>query len=153
MNVTRIALSRRYKDAMFFFMNMLPVYEIMWAREISRFILKNNPAVIHVHDLYMSKAAHKGIKRSGRKIPMILDLHDFIYRQHIHEKEHRILISSAEGDPGYIHSFRFIIMFSETQAEHTYIISFSLQDRSFTLYPDVVDELIVDDNACSHIHF
>ncbi|HLN55264.1 MAG TPA: glycosyltransferase family 4 protein [Bacteroidales bacterium] len=76
MNVTRIALSRRYKDAMFFFMNVLPVYEIMWAREISRFILKNNPAVIHVHDLYMSKAAHKGIKRSGRKIPMILDLHE-----------------------------------------------------------------------------
>lgn len=76
LKITRIHLSRRFKDAMFFFMNMLPVYEGMWAREISRFIMKNNPAVIHVHDLYMSKAAHEGIKRSGRKIPMILDLHE-----------------------------------------------------------------------------
>lgn len=75
-NLTRIRVSRRYKDAMFFFMNILPVYESMWAREIGGFIRHNDISILHVHDLFMSKAAHKGIKRSGKKIPMILDLHE-----------------------------------------------------------------------------
>lgn len=75
-NVTRIDISRRYKDALFFFMNTLPVYEIMWARETCSFILKNDLSILHVHDLYMSKAAFSGIRRSGKKIPMILDLHE-----------------------------------------------------------------------------
>ena len=43
---------------------------------LRKFILKNNIEVLHVHDLYMSKAAHSGIKRSGNRIPMILDLHE-----------------------------------------------------------------------------
>lgn len=75
-SITRITLKRRYKDTMFFFLNTIPVYESMWAREISRFIRTNNPDILHVHDLYMSKAAHEGIRRSGKMIPMILDLHE-----------------------------------------------------------------------------
>lgn len=75
-NVTRITLSRKYKDTMFFFMNTFPVYESMWAREIGSFIQSHDIQILHVHDLYMSKAAHEGIRRSGRKIPMILDLHE-----------------------------------------------------------------------------
>jgi len=75
-NITRISISRKYKDALFFFLNTLPVYESIWAREISSFIIRINPDILHVHDLYMAKAANEGIKRSGRTVPLILDLHE-----------------------------------------------------------------------------
>ncbi|HEX2969100.1 MAG TPA: glycosyltransferase family 4 protein [Bacteroidales bacterium] len=75
-SISRILINRKLKDTLFFFQNAIPLYESFWARKISGFISSVNPDIIHVHDLYMSKAAHSGIKRSGRKIPMILDLHE-----------------------------------------------------------------------------
>lgn len=75
-NISRIRISRKLKDIMFFFFNLIPIYELIWARAIKRFILKNDISILHVHDLYMAKAAFKGIRLSGIHIPMILDLHE-----------------------------------------------------------------------------
>ncbi len=75
-NITRIRIRRRIKDTLFFFQNLLPAYEWIWSKAISRFIRLENPEIIHVHDLYMSRAAYRGIKKTGRKIRMILDLHE-----------------------------------------------------------------------------
>lgn len=74
--ISRVRISRRYKNILFFFQNLSRAYEKLWTKEISNFIKEFAPDVIHVHDLYMSKAAHNGILRSGRIIPMILDLHE-----------------------------------------------------------------------------
>jgi glycosyltransferase involved in cell wall biosynthesis len=57
-------------------MNMVPVYEWFWASKIKKFITKNNLEILHAHDLYMSKCTKQGIRKSGRKVKMILDLHE-----------------------------------------------------------------------------
>lgn len=74
--ITRIRIPRKLKDALFFILNTLPLYEWVWSSYIKRFIIRNNIEALHAHDLYMSKAAHEGISRSGGNIPMILDLHE-----------------------------------------------------------------------------
>lgn len=75
-DVTRIRISKRLKDILFFFLNSFPAYEWMWGRKIGKFVTLNKINILHVHDLYMAKSGWSGIKRSGRTIPMILDLHE-----------------------------------------------------------------------------
>jgi len=75
-NVTRIRISKRLKDLLFFFLNSFPAYEWMWGRKIGKFIALNKINILHVHDLYMAKSGWSGIKRSGSSISMILDLHE-----------------------------------------------------------------------------
>jgi len=75
-NITRIRINKKIKDALFFFLNLIPLYEFLWSSAIKKFILKNSIEALHVHDLYMSKAAASGIRKSGRQIPVILDLHE-----------------------------------------------------------------------------
>jgi glycosyltransferase involved in cell wall biosynthesis len=74
--IDRISISRKKKNALFFFSNTLPLYERQWQKSIARFVSAHAIDILHVHDLYMSKAAHRGIKNSGRHIPFILDLHE-----------------------------------------------------------------------------
>lgn len=74
--VTRLSLHRKIKDIMFFMLNTIPVYEWYWASHIAKFIQKNKPGYLHVHDLYMSRATWKGIKASRINIGMTLDLHE-----------------------------------------------------------------------------
>ncbi len=75
-NVTRIRISKKLKNVLFFFMNTFPVYEWLWSSMIRKFITANSIDILHVHDLYMSKTGRTGIKKSGKRIPMILDLHE-----------------------------------------------------------------------------
>ncbi len=75
-SVERINIPGKIKDTLFFLLNTIPFYEWMWAFRIKKFILRNNLEVVHAHDLYMSKASYRGIKRSGKRIPLILDLHE-----------------------------------------------------------------------------
>jgi len=74
--ITRFNIHRKLRDVLFFILNTIPVYEWLWASKIKRFISSNEIEVLHVHDLYMSRAADSGIKKSAIKIPMILDLHE-----------------------------------------------------------------------------
>jgi glycosyltransferase involved in cell wall biosynthesis len=74
--ITRILIPRKLKDILFFFQNTFPVYEWMWASRIKKFIISNRLEVLHVHDLYMARAAHNGINKSKKDIPLILDLHE-----------------------------------------------------------------------------
>lgn len=75
-NITRIRIRRKFKDILFFFLNTIPAYEWLWSCRIGRFISKNGIDVLHVHDLFMAKAGRSGINRSGKNVPMILDLHE-----------------------------------------------------------------------------
>ena len=74
--VTRINIRHKLKDILFFLLNTIPFYEWIWAFHIKKFIVNNNIGVLHVHDLYMARAAFNGIKKSERNIPLILDLHE-----------------------------------------------------------------------------
>jgi len=74
--VSRIRINKKLKDFLFFFLNTIPAYEWFWSAKIKKFTEENKIDFLHVHDLYMSKAGKSGIKRSGRKIPMVLDLHE-----------------------------------------------------------------------------
>ncbi|MFO8129169.1 MAG: glycosyltransferase family 4 protein [Bacteroidales bacterium] len=76
MTVERIRIPRKIKNALFFLTNLLPVYEWFWARKTAAFIRRYDPGIIHTHDLYMARAVRSGIRKSGKKIPLILDLHE-----------------------------------------------------------------------------
>ena len=75
-SVTRISIPRKLKDILFFLLNTIPLYEWLWSLHIKKFIIRNSLGILHVHDLYMSRAAYKGIHKTGREIPLILDLHE-----------------------------------------------------------------------------
>lgn len=75
-SVSRIRISKKLKNILFFMLNTLPAYEWMWSRKISSFITGNMIDILHVHDLYMSRPAARGIRKSGLKIPIVLDLHE-----------------------------------------------------------------------------
>ncbi|MFA5818610.1 MAG: glycosyltransferase family 4 protein [Bacteroidales bacterium] len=75
-NITRINIHRKLRDFLFFLLNTIPVYEWIWALQIKKHISLNGIEILHVHDLYMARAAHSGIKRTGKNIPLILDLHE-----------------------------------------------------------------------------
>jgi len=75
-NVSRIHIRRRLKNILFFFLNTIPAYEWLWSARIKKFIIAGDIEALHVHDLYMSKAGKEGIKKSGKRIPMVLDLHE-----------------------------------------------------------------------------
>jgi glycosyltransferase involved in cell wall biosynthesis len=72
-SVYRFNLNRNLKNKLFGIMNTIPLYEWLWIREVRRFVEKVNPDFIHAHDLYMSKIAYLGGKRT---IPVVLDLHE-----------------------------------------------------------------------------
>lgn len=74
--ISRIRIRRKIKDILYFLMNSFPFYEKLWSNHIQNFISRYNPGALHVHDLYMSRAAHTGIKKSGKRISMVLDLHE-----------------------------------------------------------------------------
>jgi glycosyltransferase involved in cell wall biosynthesis len=76
LTVVRKRINRRWKNTMFFFQNLFPCYERFWKNAVKQFLIENKIEALHVHDLYLSKAAHEGIMKSGRPIPMVLDLHE-----------------------------------------------------------------------------
>lgn len=74
--IKRFRINRRVKDILFFFLNAIPVYNWLWSSRISEFLRSTGACIVHVHDLYMSEPAWKGIKKSRRTVKMILDLHE-----------------------------------------------------------------------------
>ncbi|MBL57690.1 MAG: glycosyl transferase family 1 [Flavobacteriales bacterium] len=75
-NISRIRMKKRTKDTLFFFFNLLPLYENLWRKQVKKFVKNNSIEVLHVHDLYMSKSVSDAIKNTGKKVPIILDLHE-----------------------------------------------------------------------------
>lgn len=74
--IRRIFISKKLKNILFFFLNTIPFYERLWTSAIRKFINRISPDFLHVHDLYMAKAAGTAIRKSEKKIPLTLDLHE-----------------------------------------------------------------------------
>lgn len=75
-SISRIEISQSVKNLLFFFFNRFFGYERMWKKNIADFITRNSIDILHVHDLYMSKAARLGVELTKQDIPIILDLHE-----------------------------------------------------------------------------
>jgi len=76
LDVTRVNINRRLKDFLFLIFNTVPIYERLWSSWITWFIRNKNLDIIHTHDLYMAKSSAAAIRRSGRKVKLVLDLHE-----------------------------------------------------------------------------
>lgn len=74
--IVRIRISSKKRNLLFFLFNLISLYEKLWSKHIGILINQCNPDVLHVHDLYMSRAAFIGNKRAGKDIPITLDLHE-----------------------------------------------------------------------------
>ncbi|MFL1011774.1 glycosyltransferase [Flavisericum labens] len=74
--VTRIKIHKRLKDLLVLLSTNFRFYELLWQKNITKFINENKLDAIHVHDLYMAKAAKKGIKKSMLDVSFTLDLHE-----------------------------------------------------------------------------
>ena len=74
--IERIDLNKKFNDILFLFLNTIPVYEWLWSSRINKFISRYGIEFLHVHDLYMAKAAYSGIKKANKDLPLILDLHE-----------------------------------------------------------------------------
>jgi glycosyltransferase involved in cell wall biosynthesis len=72
--IHRFKKSRGWRNRWFGLQNSLDLYARFWGAEIARFVREQDLDVIHVHDLYMAKAAKKGTK--GTKCKIVLDLHE-----------------------------------------------------------------------------
>ena len=127
-SITRINIHKKLKDILFFFLNTIPAYEWLWTSKIKKFIIQNNLEFLHVHDLYMSKAAYNGIKKANRNIPMMLDLHE----------NYSFTVSTYNWTKGF---FRKLISRPEEwkEKEHKYI---SFADRVIVLSNDFRDTLL-----------
>ncbi|MFW5720749.1 MAG: glycosyltransferase family 4 protein [Bacteroidota bacterium] len=73
-NVYRISIKQKIRNIFFAFNNSIELYNIFWSNKIKNFIKKFNIDALHVHDLYMAKAAHYATKNTNIKIT--LDLHE-----------------------------------------------------------------------------
>ncbi|HUH28102.1 glycosyltransferase family 4 protein [Gelidibacter sp.] len=76
LTVNRVRIHRKLRDLFVLLSTNFKFYERLWKNNITQFIINNNLDALHVHDLYLAKAAKKGIQQSTRNIPLTLDLHE-----------------------------------------------------------------------------
>ena len=139
-NITRINISKKVKDILFFLLNTIPFYEWFWASKIRKFILHTGVEYLHVHDLYMSRAAHKGIRMTKLKIPLILDLHEnypYTVRTYNWTKGFfRSLISKPDEWEKKEHEYL-------GYADRIIVLSNDFRDMLLKKYPELVEEMFV----------
>ena len=74
LNIHRLKVDRKWRNRWFGLQNRWDKYAQFWAKSIAEFVNENKLDVIHVHDLYLAKAANKGVEGIDCKI--VLDLHE-----------------------------------------------------------------------------
>jgi glycosyltransferase involved in cell wall biosynthesis len=139
--LTRIYITRRLKNILFFLFNTFNLYEILWSRWICRFIKVNNLDVIHAHDLYMAKCSHRGINKSGRNIRLVIDLHENFSYQVTTYNWTKGLIRNFLSKPG-----KWMIKEKEylEYADRIIVLSDEFRDHLVSKYP-----VLKKENFCS----
>lgn len=148
-SISRIRIRKRIKDMLFFFSNSIPLYEWFWASQIKKFLILNKIEVLHVHDLYMARAAQHGIRNSKIKIPLILDLHEnypFTITTYNWTKGFlRSKISKPEAwvkkEKKYLGYADRLIVLSKDFKENLLTRYPELSEKKFTVLPNVPDLL------------
>jgi glycosyltransferase involved in cell wall biosynthesis len=135
--ITRINLPKKLKDSLFMFLNTIPLYEWLWSSHITKFISKNSLDIVHVHDLYMSRAAHNGIKKTQIDIPLILDLHE----------NYAYAVTTYNWTKGFLRSLvAKPVKWKEKEKEYLLyatrivVLSNEFRDLLLTRYPELKEE-------------
>jgi glycosyltransferase involved in cell wall biosynthesis len=145
--ITRIYITRRLKNILFFFFNTFSLYERLWSSWVCRFIKDFNLDVIHAHDLYMAKCASDGIRKSAKKIKLILDLHEnFSYQITTYNWTKgflRNLLSRPDlwqkKEKQYLEYANRIVVLSDEFSHHLISKYPSLKKENFCSLPNVPD--------------
>jgi glycosyltransferase involved in cell wall biosynthesis len=145
--ITRIYITRRLKNILFFFFNTFSLYERLWSSWVCRFIKDFNLDVIHAHDLYMAKCASDGIRKSAKKIKLILDLHEnFSYQITTYNWTKgflRNLLSRPDlwqkKEKQYLEYANRIVVLSDEFSHHLISKYPSLKKENFCALPNVPD--------------
>jgi glycosyltransferase involved in cell wall biosynthesis len=146
-DIRRIDITRRLKNTLFFLFNTLPLYERLWTSVISRFIIDNDLDVIHSHDLYMAKCSFRAIKKSGKKVKLVLDLHEnFAYQVTTYNWTKGFLrnILSRPGlwekkEKEYLEYADRIVVLSDEFRDYLILKYHSLRKENFCSLPNVPD--------------
>lgn len=142
-----VIIRRKLKDFLYLIMNTWSIYEWFWTRLISKSIQELNPDVIHVHDLYMSKATRKAIDSAKSKAKMVLDLHEN-YPEAIKSYNWtkgwwRSVLSKpnrwTEKEKSYLRMADQLVVLSE-DFKKTLADKYDFLDKnSITVFPNVID--------------
>ncbi|MGC9374815.1 MAG: glycosyltransferase family 4 protein [Bacteroidales bacterium] len=144
-NVHRIKINHKLRNILFAFNNSIELYNLFWSAKIKKFIHKNNIQALHVHDLYMAKAAHYATKNTT--INFTLDLHEnypaavkgyqwmyqFPFTYLIKPKKWERLEKKYLGYP------KNIIVLSESFRDDLQLKYPFLKEKAFVVYPNVPD--------------
>jgi glycosyltransferase involved in cell wall biosynthesis len=145
--IIRINIKRWIKNLLYFSLNTIPAYEWLWSIKTTKFIIKYDIEAIHVHDLYMSRAVHYGIKKAKKEIPMILDLHEnFPYTVLTYNWTKGLIrgLISRPGkwklkEKGYLNYAQKIIVLSGEFKDLLIARYPELSEENFTIIPNVPD--------------
>jgi glycosyltransferase involved in cell wall biosynthesis len=134
LSVTRIAISKKVKNLLFFFLNTFPAYEWLWISWIYRFIKCNDIDVLHVHDLYMCRPAFRGKLRSKKKIPLVIDLHEnFPFAVRTYNWTKGLLRSSLSRPDLWVRKERKYLSY----ADRIIVLSEDFRDDLHSRYPEL----------------
>lgn len=153
-----VKINRKKKDLIYATMNWNPMYERLWQDEIESFIWETRIEALHVHDLYLAKAARKGVEMQPNHIPITLDLHEnYPYAIQLYEWATKfprnILVQPNKWlskEKEYLSYADKIVVLSDFFAD--FLSEKNNIDRSkFTVYPNVpninfFDGFAIDEN-------
>ncbi|MFT5780244.1 MAG: hypothetical protein ACI837_003205, partial [Crocinitomicaceae bacterium] len=78
LNIIRVGITKSKKDKLFFLASWLPFYSNFWVNHIGKVLTKQSFDLIYTHDLQMARPVSKALKKSGKKMPFVLDLHEHL---------------------------------------------------------------------------
>jgi glycosyltransferase involved in cell wall biosynthesis len=145
--IQRLIIKRRIKNILFALTNTLDIYSYWWSKKIRDFTKEKSIDYLHVHDLYMSKAARIATKKSTTKI--VLDLHEnYPYAvdnyQWMHKPLYKYIIRPGDWkkkEKKYLSYANKLVVLSEEFRDYLIDKYDFLQRSQFVVYPNVPDTL------------
>jgi len=146
-NITiyRISIKQKIRNILFAFNNSIELYNLFWSANIKKFIKKHTIQALHVHDLYMAKAAHYATKNTT--IDFTLDLHENYPAavkgyQWMYQFPFTYLIKPEKWEKlekKYLEYPKNIVVLSESFRDDLQLKYPFLKKKTFAVYPNVPD--------------
>lgn len=143
--INRFIITKKRRDLLFGINNTIPIYDNIWTKEIKEFVNRNKIDTLHVHDLYMAKAAHMAIK--SMNIPMTLDLHEnypeaiktYTWANTFPKSLFVQPNKWSQKEEEYLNYADNIVVLSEGFRDELLSKYSSLNSKRFVIYPNVPD--------------
>lgn len=143
--ISRIKINHKLRNILFAFNNSFEFYNLLWKKNIKKFINEYNIDSLHVNDLYLSKAAYYATKNSNVKFT--LDLHENYpaavqsYKW-MYKFPSKFLVRPWKWrriEKKYLSYPQNIIVLSESFRDDLLLKYSFLEKKQFTVYPNVPD--------------